>query len=166
MPLRRYQPILRASQWSEIVEWIDPRTRQPNDLTEAVLTMALYQDEGWGCRDYGWSWWNCRGPWNGFGRPVLAAMTQADGSGPFVILPGALKARFTFAPSDLARLCPGAATLLIWATVNGATDEVTRTTLQVLEGPVAMPILPVAVPTPPPPDPSANVTVIVDGGEI
>lgn len=133
--LRRYQPISRAAQWSETVRWIDQRTRKPQTLADAVLTMALYQHEnssGW-CRDYG-------RVLPGFAHPVASAVTQADSSGPFVILPDGVTAQFTFPAGALSRLWPGDALLVVWATVGGQTDEIERGTIRVLDGPCALPV--------------------------
>lgn len=139
MPLRRFQPISRAAQWSETLAWRDPATGELNSLAGAAITMALYQRRvasGPWLRggDYGW-------PLQGCGEePVIWAQTQADGSGPLVILPDELHAQFTFPAGSIPNLWPGDAELIVWATVNGATDEIDRATIRVLDGPRALPI--------------------------
>lgn len=155
--LRRYQPISRAAQWRERVQWIDPRTRKPNNLSDATLTLGLYQrrQEPCGRCDYGRAI-------QGWGLPIITASTQADGSGPFVILADQVTGLWTFPAGSLSRLWPGDALLIVWATVNGQTDEIQRETLRVLDGPLTAPG---QTPTPTP-TPDQNITVIVDGGRI
>lgn len=131
--LRRYQPISRAAQWSETVRWIDQRTRKPQSLADATLTMALYQSDGSCRRDYGRIL-------PGYGNPVLSAATQDDGGGPFFILPDGMSAQFTIPAASLTNLWPGDALLVIWAMVGGQTDEIQRDTIRVLDGPRAMPL--------------------------
>lgn len=140
MPLRQFQPITRAAQWSDTLAWIDPATGQPNDLTGATLTMALYPNDRaarsgwWRGGDYGW-------PLSSRGDvPILSAQTHADGSGPFYILPDNLHAQWTFPAGTLANAAPREAMLIVWATVNGATDEVTRAVIPVLDGPRTLPV--------------------------
>lgn len=154
--LRRFQPISRAGQWSEVIRWIDQRTRKPQSLADATLTMALYQHENgssW-CHDYGRTL-------PGFARPILSAATQADGSGPFVILPDQKSAQFTFPAGSLANLWPGDALLVVWATVGAQTDEIQRDTIRVLDGPRGLPgqLFGGSLP-------SQDITVVVDGGRI
>lgn len=155
--LRRYQPISRAAQWSERGQYIDPRTRLPNNLADAVLTLGLYQRRyGGGFRcDYGRAI-------PGWGAPVLTATTQADGSGPFVILPDQITYAWTFPSGSLLCLWPGDLMLIVWATINGQTDEVQRDTIRVLEGPDAVPGQAASVA----PSPTPDNSIIADGGRI
>lgn len=141
MALRRFDPISPAAQFAGVLSWRDPRTGELNSLAGAVITMALYQRRRTG---WGGSWW--RGGdygWPLFGRcdvPVISAQTQADGSGPLVILPDLLHAQFTFPAGSLPDICPGDAELIAWANVNGAIDEIERATIRVLDGPRTLPL--------------------------
>jgi hypothetical protein len=157
MPLRRFQPISPSAQWSDTLSWRDPRTGELNSLAGATVTMALYQrSRGCGPRywggDYGW-------PLYGRERPILSAQTQPDGSGPLIILPDQLHAQFIFPAGSLPNIAPGDAELIAWATVNGATDEIERATIRVLDGPRVMPGAATITGLP-----DQDITVTIDGG--
>lgn len=134
--LRRFQPISRAAQWSDVIRCRDVRSRDIQSFDGVVLTMGLYQHgSSYGCRrDYGRLI-------PGFGNPVLAAATRLDGSGSFAIAPDNLSAPFAFQPPDLSRLWPGDALFIVWATANGVPDEILRATIRVLDGPTAIPVV-------------------------
>jgi hypothetical protein len=137
MPLRRFQPISRAGQWSEVIVWVDPRTGEAADLSRATLAMGLFPTgRGHFGRDYGrWFGFDCL-------RPVLAAQTTPTNDGVFRIIPNGRAAEFSFPQSAVACLCPGSYLLLVTATVAGRTDEIVRETVVVLDG-GGVPMLPI-----------------------
>lgn len=168
MPLRRFQPISRFGQWRETVQFRDPRTGQPADLTRAFLTIALYRDSGQrgGRWDYG-RLIGCDAE-----RPVLIAATNDDNTGIFRKIRGGLAAQFLFPQPYVARLKPGSYVVIATATIFGQTDEILRETIVVLPGGPAFggylpqidagrPFFPAgSTPLPSPtPSPSANLAV-------
>ncbi|MCJ2085499.1 hypothetical protein MKK88_05755 [Methylobacterium sp. E-005] len=131
MPLRRFQPISPSAQWSETFAWRDPRTGQLNSLDGAILTLGLYRQ---GERS-AWRWDYGRAVSSCDERPIFAAQTQYDNSGLFFIKPDLLHAQIVAPAGTLRQLPRGAVELVVWATVDGATDEIERATIQVLDGP-------------------------------